>query len=103
MRSRLEDHEIFLAGLFSETFPGYQSFLRNQIFSGIRKALYRENKARISKTMFLDIGPGLANPEGLPGITMIEVARRFPNLDIVGIDRKKIVEIFLGKRLGLWR
>ena len=103
MANRLEDHEIFLSGLFDKSFPKYQVLLRNSNFNWLREVLYRASIARTSETLFIDIGPGLANPEGLPAITSLEIAHRFPGLDVLALDLQQSVDIFMGRKSGIWK
>ncbi len=93
---RLIDHEILLANIMqkegSTSSPGIVD---------LRKILFPHAEI---KPIFIDIGPGLANPEaakggkGKPGITLQEIAAKFPDMPSIGIDLPYQINAFFGNK-----
>lgn len=82
LRHRFSDHEVLLAQLFGGQEPDSEET------KNLKKLL--ESNGR---PMFIDIGPGLGNPD-YPGVTGKEIAEQHPDMPAILLDLPEAVQAF---------
>ncbi len=94
---RHNDTIIFLKYLFGQIIASKQD--HNKIFSDLNSQLF----SPLGKSLFFDIGAGLGfrdekfyNGKGQPGITSQEIAKHFPNMEVIAMDLPNSIELFMG-------
>jgi hypothetical protein len=93
---RLKDHNILL-----------KDIINNPETPTLKKLNKILNPSKNQKFVFIDVGAGIANKDtiemegkGIPAITSIEMAKDFPDFQIIVLDLPRQVNIFTGKEEG---
>jgi hypothetical protein len=100
-RHRLQDHEAFMARLFND--ESQNTFVDQYRDVPHLNALYSKlgiSRPTQEKTIFFDIGPGIAPYNRPAAVTTQEMAERFRGMQTIALDLPENVHIYLGDQSG---